>query len=192
MQRRVLQSRSCWATLHKSKLHFLPTGATDEHHWSGESFLAESGQRFMWGLKMFKPQEPLHILYCLESCWTASYQQLEWCHKLVSRLQHWREKLLPSSKQWLSQVLYRGQRSLDTGPNFCILARMKFLSGKVRHPEGWKSFCEKSSTLIGFWSKNLMIFFQEDGWLLSRWLSTTSFLLTFLKPDSDISNLITI
>lgn len=79
------------------------------------------------------------------------------------------------------------------GPTFVSWPEWNFSQGeKVRHPEGWKSFCEKSSTLIGFWSKNLMIFFQEDGWLLSRWLSTTSFLLTFLKPDSDISNLITI
>lgn len=58
-------------SLNKSKLHFLPTGATDEHHWSGESNLAETGKRLVSGLKVFKPQEPLHILYYLESCWRA-------------------------------------------------------------------------------------------------------------------------
>lgn len=49
--------------------------------------------------------------------WRAA-EELEWCHKLVSQLQHWTEKLLPSSKQWLLQVLYRCHRSLDTRSNF--------------------------------------------------------------------------
>lgn len=89
------------------------------------------------------------------------------------------EKSQCSFKQYLLQVSYSCYSLLDTRSKRLILAIMKL--GNFCLPQGvWSTIprrllCWKSCNLISFWLRNLMVFLQEDGWLLSRWLSTTSF-----------------